>query len=53
MDLKILFAAMTLHMIYVVWTTSMASNLFTDWKQLAQVPWLVATVKDFYQTQTP
>jgi len=52
-SLKILFAAMTVHMIYVVWTTSLASNLLKDWPQLAQIPWMVATVKDFYQTQTP
>jgi len=51
--LKILFAAMTLHMIYVVWKTSVASNLFADWAQLSQIPWMTATVKDFYQTQTP
>ena len=51
--LMALFAAMTLHMIYVVTATSLQSNLFADWNALAKIPWMVATVKDFYQTQTP
>ena len=46
--LKILFAAMTLYMGYVAVTTSLESNLFEVWSDLAQIPWMVATLKDFY-----
>ncbi len=47
------FGAMSLYTAYVVVTTSLQSNLFKEWDALAQVPWLVATVKDFYVTQIP
>ncbi len=41
--------AMSMYMTYVVITTSLKSNLFTEWSTLAQIPWMTATVKDFYQ----
>lgn len=41
--------AMSLYMTYVVVTTSMQHNLFKEWSMLAGIPWMSATLKDFYQ----
>ncbi len=49
----ILFGAMSLYTTHAVVMTSLQSNLFKEWNALAQIPWLVATVKDFYVTQLP
>jgi Protein of unknown function (DUF1475) len=46
--LKILFASLCLYMAYVVISTSADSNLFNEWSKLAQIPWMTATIKDFY-----
>ena len=46
--LRILFASMSLYMIYVAVATSLESNLFEQWSYLAQIPWMTATLKDFY-----
>lgn len=46
--LKILFSALCAYMIYVVLSTSMESNLFTEWSYLGSIPWMTATLKDFY-----
>ena len=35
-------------MIYVTITTSLRSNLFEEWSTLGQIPWMTATLKDFY-----
>jgi hypothetical protein len=43
-----LMSAVCIGMIYVVVSTSLASNLFKEWDNLAQIPWLVATLWDFY-----
>lgn len=51
--LLILSAGMTLHMIYLVIDTSLRSNLFREWSSLASIPWMVTTVKDFYQVLVP
>jgi hypothetical protein len=46
--LKVLFSGLCLYMIYVVISTSMVSNLFTEWSYLGSIPWMTATLKDFY-----
>jgi len=46
--LKILFGALFLYMIYVVITTQRQSPLFAEWDHLVQIPWMTATLKDFY-----
>ena len=38
--LRILFASMSLYMIYVAVATSLESNLFEQWSYLAQIPWM-------------
>ena len=35
-------------MIYVVVSTSLESNLFKEWDALAAIPWMRATLWDFY-----
>ncbi len=46
--LKILFAVIFVYMIYTVIDTSYQSNLFTEWSYLGSIPWMTATLKDFY-----
>ena len=46
--MKILFGALCAYMIYVVVSTSLESNLFKEWPYLAAIPWMRATLKDFY-----
>ena len=46
--LRILFSAVFIWMVYVVVSTSLESNLFEEWSNLAQIPWLTATLWDFY-----
>lgn len=46
--LKIFFTALLLWMCYVVITTSLESNLFTEWDFLGSIPWMRATLWDFY-----
>lgn len=48
MALKILFSALSLFMVYIVITTSMESNLFAEWSFLGSIPWMRATLIDFY-----
>jgi len=45
---KILFSAVFVAMGYVVITTSLKSNLFKEWDYLAGIPWMKATIYDFY-----
>ena len=35
-------------MCYIVISTSIESNLFTEWDFLASIPWMRATLWDFY-----
>ncbi len=35
-------------MLFTVIQTSLQSNLFTDWNFLASIPWMRATLVDFY-----
>lgn len=51
--LKILFSTVFVAMSYVVITTSLKSNLFKEWDYLAGIPWMKATVYDFYANALP
>ena len=46
--LKVLFSVLLIWVCYVVITTSLKSNLFTDWDFLGSIPWMRATLWDFY-----
>ena len=46
--LKILLSLIFLWMCYVVISTSIESNLFTEWNFLSSIPWMRATLWDFY-----
>ena len=35
-------------MVYIVISTSLKSNLFTEWDYLMSIPWMQATLWDFY-----
>ena len=46
--LKIIFSLLFVWMCYVVITTSIHSNLFKEWDFLGSIPWMRATLWDFY-----
>jgi hypothetical protein len=46
--LKVVFSLLFLWMCYVVITTSLKSNLFANWDFLGSIPWMRATLWDFY-----
>jgi len=46
--LKIIFSLLFVWMCYVVISTSINSNLFTNWDFLGNIPWMQATLWDFY-----
>lgn len=46
--LKILFSGILVFMTVIVVTTSLESNLFEEWDFLAGIPWMTATLWDFY-----
>lgn len=46
--LKLLFSAVLVWMCYVVISTSLESSLFTEWDHLGDIPWMRATLWDFY-----
>lgn len=46
--LKIVFTVLLIWMCYVVITTSLKSNLFKEWNFLGSIPWMRATLWDFY-----
>jgi cytochrome c biogenesis factor len=48
MSLKILFSALSLFMVYMVVSTSLESNLIKEWSFLGSIPWMRATLFDFY-----
>jgi len=50
--LKILFSILFVWMCYVVITTSLNSNLFSNWDYLGGIPWMRATLWDFYTNVT-
>lgn len=47
-----LFLAIFLWVTYVVIETSYQSNLFTEWSFLSSIPWMRATLWDFYANIT-
>jgi predicted permease len=46
--LKVFFSVLFVWMCYTVITTSIQSNLFTQWNFLGSIPWMRATLWDFY-----
>lgn len=46
--LKIVFGALFVWMCYVVISTCLQSNLFEQWDFLGAIPWMRATLWDFY-----
>ncbi|HVV53767.1 MAG TPA: DUF1475 family protein [Mucilaginibacter sp.] len=46
--LKVIFGILLVWMCYVVISTSLKSNLFTEWHSLGAIPWMRATLWDFY-----
>jgi hypothetical protein len=46
--LRALFIAVVFYMSWTVITTSLESNLISEWSRLAAIPWMTATLKDFY-----
>jgi len=50
--LKVLFSILFVWMCYMVISTSISSNLFTNWDFLGGIPWMRATLWDFYTNVT-
>ena len=46
--LKLLFSVVLAFMSYEVISTSLESNLFDEWHFLGNIPWMRATLWDFY-----
>lgn len=46
--LKVLFSIVWLWMCYVVISTCLTHNLFTEWNYLGSIAWMRATLWDFY-----
>lgn len=46
--LKVLFLALCIYMTWVVVHTSLRSSLIDEWNTLVGIPWMTATLKDFY-----
>lgn len=46
--LKIFLSLVWLFMVYVVVSTSLESSLFKEWDYLGSIPWMRATLWDFY-----
>jgi hypothetical protein len=42
------FSILFIYIVYTVISTSIESNLFTEWDFLASIPWMKATLIDFY-----
>ena len=47
-SLKALFLGLSLYMVYLAIATSIKSNLFEVWNDLAAQPWMTTTLVDFY-----
>lgn len=43
-----LFSILFIYIVYTVVSTSLESNLFEEWDFLASIPWMTATLIDFY-----
>lgn len=46
--LKIIFSTLLIWICYIVISTSLKSNLFKEWDFLGSIPWMRATLWDFY-----
>jgi hypothetical protein len=46
--LKVIFSILLVWMCYVVISASLQSNLFKEWDFLGAIPWMRATLWDFY-----
>jgi hypothetical protein len=46
--LKVIFSIIFIWVCYTVITTSLQSNLFEQWDYLGSIPWMRATLWDFY-----
>lgn len=46
--LKIIFSALLIWVCYIVISTGLQSSLFTEWEALSAIPWMKATLLDFY-----
>jgi hypothetical protein len=46
--LKVIFSVLFVWVCYTVITTSIQSNLFKEWDYLGSIPWMRATLWDFY-----
>ncbi|NOT77044.1 MAG: DUF1475 family protein [Cyclobacteriaceae bacterium] len=46
--LKIFLSVVWLFMVYMVVSTSLESSLFEEWNFLGSIPWMRATLWDFY-----
>jgi hypothetical protein len=51
-SLKIFFSLLFVWMCYTVISTSVSSNLFKEWGALGSIPWMRATLWDFYANVT-
>ncbi|MBC7487974.1 MAG: DUF1475 family protein [Cytophagaceae bacterium] len=45
---KYILLVVLIFMIYIVISTSLESNLYKEWDYLASIPWMRATLWDFY-----
>ena len=43
-----IFSILFIYIVYTVISTSIESNLFKEWDFLASIPWMKATLVDFY-----
>lgn len=50
--LKVIFSVLLVWMCYVVISASLQSNLFKEWDTLGAIPWMRATLWDFYANVT-
>ncbi|MCB1041597.1 MAG: DUF1475 family protein [Acidobacteria bacterium] len=50
--LRVLTAIAWLWMLWVIVATSLESNLFVEWQNLSAIPWMRATLWDFYLTMS-
>jgi hypothetical protein len=46
--LKVFLSLVWLFMVYMVISTSLESSLFKEWNYLGSIPWMRATLWDFY-----
>jgi len=44
----VIFSMLFVYIVYTVISTSIESNLFKEWDFLASIPWMKATLIDFY-----